>query len=65
MSEIMEFADKGGLVLGIGNGFHLLTELGLLPGALIQNKNLYLHPNRIELLGISRWEILFCKLSYR
>jgi phosphoribosylformylglycinamidine synthase len=40
MSEIMEFADKGGLVLGIGNGFHVLTEARLLPGAFVRNKNL-------------------------
>ena len=38
--KIIEFADKGGLVLGIGNGFQILTEIKLLPGALIRNKNL-------------------------
>jgi phosphoribosylformylglycinamidine synthase len=40
MSEVMEFADKGGLVVGICNGFQVLTESGLLPGALIRNKGL-------------------------
>lgn len=40
MSEIKEFADKGGLVIGICNGFQILTEAGLLPGALGKNKGL-------------------------
>jgi phosphoribosylformylglycinamidine synthase subunit PurQ / glutaminase len=40
MQEVREFADKGGLVLGICNGFQVLLELGLLPGAMLRNKNL-------------------------
>lgn len=40
MKEIGEFAEKGGLVLGICNGFQALLELGLLPGAMLRNKNL-------------------------
>jgi phosphoribosylformylglycinamidine synthase len=40
MLEIVEFANKGGLVLGICNGFQILLELGLLPGAMLRNKNL-------------------------
>lgn len=40
MQEIGEFAEKGGLVLGICNGFQVLLELGLLPGAMLRNKNL-------------------------
>jgi len=36
---IKEFAKEGGLVLGICNGFQILTEIGLLPGALLKNKN--------------------------
>ncbi len=40
MQEIKEFALKGGLVLGICNGFQVLLELGLLPGAMLRNKNL-------------------------
>ncbi|HUH20146.1 phosphoribosylformylglycinamidine synthase subunit PurQ [Albibacterium sp.] len=39
MQEIIAFANKGGNVLGICNGFQILTEAGLLPGALLQNKN--------------------------
>ena len=40
MQEVGEFADKGGVVLGICNGFQVLLELGLLPGAMLRNKNL-------------------------
>ena len=40
MQEVKEFALKGGLVLGICNGFQVLLELGLLPGAMLRNKNL-------------------------
>jgi len=40
MQELKEFALKGGLVLGICNGFQVLLELGLLPGAMLRNKNL-------------------------
>lgn len=40
MSSVREFADKGGLVIGICNGFQILTEAGLLPGALGRNKDL-------------------------
>ena len=39
MQEIMEFADKGGFVFGICNGFQILTESKLLPGALLHNTN--------------------------
>ena len=40
MQEVREFAGRGGLVLGICNGFQVLLELNLLPGAMIRNKNL-------------------------
>ncbi len=35
--SLYDFAQKGGIVLGICNGFQILTELGLLPGALLPN----------------------------
>jgi len=38
--SVVDFADKGGYVLGICNGFQVLTETGLLPGALMRNANL-------------------------
>jgi phosphoribosylformylglycinamidine synthase len=40
MEAVRNFAEKGGLVLGICNGFQILTEAGLLPGALGRNKGL-------------------------
>src|SRR6266581_4480563 len=40
MSEVRRFADRGGPVLGICNGFQILCETGLLPGALIRNRSL-------------------------
>jgi phosphoribosylformylglycinamidine synthase I len=40
MKAVQAFAAKGGLVLGICNGFQILCEAGLLPGALIRNRSL-------------------------
>ena len=40
MQSVRKFADAGGLVLGICNGFQILTESGLLPGALMRNAGL-------------------------
>jgi phosphoribosylformylglycinamidine synthase len=40
MSGVKKFAREGGLVLGICNGFQILVESGLLPGALVRNRNL-------------------------
>ncbi|WP_099224934.1 phosphoribosylformylglycinamidine synthase subunit PurQ [Listeria costaricensis] len=41
MPEVVRFAEEGKPVLGICNGFQILTESGLLPGALIRNNNLH------------------------
>jgi phosphoribosylformylglycinamidine synthase len=41
MASVREFAARGGLVLGICNGFQILCEAGLLPGALIRNRELH------------------------
>lgn len=40
MSSVVAFAKKGGLVLGICNGFQILLESGLLPGAMLRNSSL-------------------------
>jgi phosphoribosylformylglycinamidine synthase len=40
MEKVGEFADRGGLVWGICNGFQILCEAGLLPGALTRNASL-------------------------
>lgn len=41
LETVKEFADGGGPVLGICNGFQVLTEMGLLPGALTRNRQLH------------------------
>ncbi|HMQ02511.1 MAG TPA: phosphoribosylformylglycinamidine synthase subunit PurQ [Pyrinomonadaceae bacterium] len=41
MKAVKEFAAKGGFVFGICNGFQILCEAGLLPGALMRNENLH------------------------
>ncbi|MBI2342212.1 MAG: phosphoribosylformylglycinamidine synthase subunit PurQ [Deltaproteobacteria bacterium] len=40
MKSVVQFANGGGLVLGICNGFQVLTEAGLLPGVLMRNSSL-------------------------
>jgi len=40
IDDLRRFADRGGPILGICNGFQILTELGLLPGALTRNSHL-------------------------
>ncbi len=40
IKSVVEFANSGGLVVGICNGFQILIETGLLPGALLRNKYL-------------------------
>lgn len=40
MRAVRAFAQRGGLVLGVCNGFQILTEAGLLPGALLRNRTL-------------------------
>jgi phosphoribosylformylglycinamidine synthase len=49
MQAVKQFADNGGIVLGICNGFQVLTEAGLLPGALIRNRDLQFHCEFIHL----------------
>lgn len=40
MTAVKSFADEGGFVFGVCNGFQILCESGLLPGALLRNENL-------------------------
>lgn len=40
MGAVQQFATKGGMVLGICNGFQILLEVGLLPGAMLRNREL-------------------------
>jgi phosphoribosylformylglycinamidine synthase subunit PurQ / glutaminase len=53
MQAVKQFADNGGLVLGICNGFQVLTEAGLLPGALVRNRDLQFHCEHIFLKTVT------------
>jgi phosphoribosylformylglycinamidine synthase len=50
MQAVAEHAAEGGLVLGICNGFQVLTEAGLLPGALLPNVNLSFTCRQVDLI---------------
>ncbi|MBX2931879.1 MAG: phosphoribosylformylglycinamidine synthase subunit PurQ [Chitinophagaceae bacterium] len=59
MQSVIEFANKGGKVLGVCNGFQILCESGLLPGVLLQNqhrqficKNIFIKSNESSPLKI-------------
>jgi phosphoribosylformylglycinamidine synthase subunit PurQ / glutaminase len=49
MGAVVAFADAGGPVVGICNGFQVLTEAGLLPGALQKNRGLKFLCTTVEL----------------
>jgi phosphoribosylformylglycinamidine synthase I len=58
LEEVRSFAERGGPVLGICNGFQVLTEMGLLPGALTRNRDLHFLCQSSELEvqpGSCRW----------
>lgn len=50
MQAVAEFAERGGLVLGSCNGFQILCEAGLLPGALMRNRSLQYRCQWVNLL---------------
>jgi phosphoribosylformylglycinamidine synthase len=63
MSEVMDFATRGNPVLGICNGFQILTECGLLKGALLRNvnrrfisKHVFIRVENNETLFTSRYQ---------
>jgi len=49
MAATIHHAEQGKLVLGICNGFQVLTEIGLLPGALMRNRDLHFICDRVSL----------------
>lgn len=49
MQATLRHAEQGGFVLGICNGFQVLTEAGLLPGALMRNRDLHFVCDRVPL----------------
>jgi len=54
MQAVQQFAASGGPVLGICNGFQILCEAGLLPGALIRNRSLQFRCEQIYLKTMTR-----------
>jgi phosphoribosylformylglycinamidine synthase subunit PurQ / glutaminase len=59
MQSVIDFANRGGKVLGVCNGFQILCESGLLPGVLLQNanqqficKNVFIHNEQTGALKI-------------
>jgi phosphoribosylformylglycinamidine synthase subunit PurQ / glutaminase len=54
MKAVQDFAAEGGLVLGICNGFQILCEAGLLPGALIRNRSLQFRCENVFLKTATR-----------
>jgi phosphoribosylformylglycinamidine synthase len=53
MQDVARFAQKGGKVLGICNGFQILLEAGLLPGAMNRNENLHFISKFVNLKVVS------------
>ena len=51
MQAVIEFARAGGPVLGVCNGFQVLCEAGLLPGALLLNEDLRFHCRQLDLIA--------------
>lgn len=49
MNEVMNFAEKGGVVIGICNGFQILCESGLLPGVLLRNRSLLFSSKHVNI----------------
>tara|TARA_Y100000758_G_scaffold289886_1_gene243010 strand:+ start:2156 stop:2716 length:561 start_codon:yes stop_codon:yes gene_type:complete len=63
MDSVREFASKGGLVIGICNGFQILCEAGLLPGVLMRNETLEFRcqPVNLKVENISTPFTMSCK----
>ena len=60
INEVIKHAEKGGLVLGICNGFQILIEAGLLPGVLLRNKKLRFISKNVS-LKVTNTQNQFCK----
>lgn len=63
MTEVIRFASKGGYVLGICNGFQILCESNLLPGALLHNLSQKFICKNISLVATSKTAALTSKLK--
>jgi phosphoribosylformylglycinamidine synthase len=64
MDSVIEFANHGGLVWGICNGFQVLCECGLLPGTLIRNASLEFRCEWVN-LTVERNDVPFTRLTRR
>jgi phosphoribosylformylglycinamidine synthase len=62
MTRVIEFANAGGPVLGVCNGFQILLECGLLPGAMLRNRDVKFH---CEFVGVrvERTDTPFTRLA--
>lgn len=58
IKSVIEHAHQGKYVLGICNGFQVLTEVGLLPGALIRNRDLHFICDRVS-VKVERNDVLW------
>jgi phosphoribosylformylglycinamidine synthase subunit PurQ / glutaminase len=63
INEVITHAKKGGLILGVCNGFQILIETGLLPGVLLRNKKLKFLSKNVN-LKVLNLENQFC-LNYK
>ena len=61
INDVIKHAQKGGLILGICNGFQILIEAGLLPGVLLRNKKLRFLSKNV-FLKVVNIENLFCSM---
>lgn len=57
MESVVTYANKGGKVLGVCNGFQILTESGLLPGALLHNRTLKYICKDVDLVPVAENKI--------
>jgi phosphoribosylformylglycinamidine synthase len=62
MATVREFALAGGLVLGICNGFQILCECGLLPGALVRNRSLQFCCETVHVRTVSQNSPFTCAI---
>jgi phosphoribosylformylglycinamidine synthase len=62
MQSVIEHANAGGLVLGICNGFQILLEAGLLPGAMVRNRSLHFQCRWVH-LSVERTDTVFTQFD--
>ena len=63
MKEVISFANKGGFVMGVCNGFQILTEAGLLPGGLLHNANRKFICKNVHLKAETQNSLLTSKIN--